>query len=196
MRAAIRSGRCPVPPEWRDPLGLRFWQRSAIIAVTGAPGRSDALDILCGHLPLIGHKLEDNSGTPTVPGTGPGPQLPGSEQLGSPADLDALEADGLGLPGWDSHEAGPGREDEETARRMARRLSRAWPAKGVRALVKAGFIPAHQPAVYAWRRTANGEHVYRIWPDGSFTPIAVLRHIQVPDRHGQLRTQLAAGRPW
>jgi len=82
------------------------------------------------------------------------------------------------------------------AQRMARRLSRVWPAKGTRELVRAGFVPLHVPAAYGWRRARHGEHVYRAWPDGSFTPVAVFRDVGVQDRDGRWRHRLVAGRPW
>jgi hypothetical protein len=177
MRAAIRSGRCWVPPEWRVPLGLRFWERTAVFMVTGARTRAAAMDVLCGHLPLL---------------------PAGSPELAVPAP-DAMRAFGSGTPGAgaDPEDGGAGAcEDAQGARRMARHLSRLLPAKGTRDLVRAGFVPPHIPAVYAWRRARHGEHVYRAWPDGSFTPVAVFRTVRVQDRAGEWRTTLVAGRPW
>jgi hypothetical protein len=177
MRAAIRSGRCWVPPEWRVPLGMRFWERTAVVMVTGARTRAAAADILCGHLPLM---------------------PPGTPELAVPALQVRPEAG----PGHPSTAPGPeagdpeASEDAPGARRMARRLSRLLPAKGTRDLVRAGFIPPHIPAVYAWRKARHGEHVYRASPDGSFTPVAVFRNVHVQDRAGQWRTTLVAGRPW
>ncbi|MBO0820620.1 MAG: hypothetical protein J2P26_07185 [Nocardiopsaceae bacterium] len=177
MRAAIRSGRCWVPPEWRVPIGLRFWERTAVVLVTGARTRADATEILADHLPLL------PPGTPELPV--PAPEITSTNGTGLPGAIAGPEA------------AEPGAyEDEQGARRMARRLSRLLPAKGTRDLLRAGFIPPHLPAVYAWRRARHGEHAYRAWPDGSFTPVAVFRHVHVQDRTGQWRTTLVAGRPW
>ena len=175
MRAAIRSGRCWVPPEWRVPLGMRFWERAAVVMVTGARTRAAAADILCGYLPLLppdGPEL-----AVPAPHIGPG--------TGSPVTAPGPEA---GEP--------EACEDAQGAQRMARRLSWLLPAKGTRDLVRAGFVAPHIPAVYAWRKARHGEHVYRAWPDGSFTPVAVFRNVHLQDRAGQWRTTLVAGRPW
>ncbi|HEY3958683.1 MAG TPA: hypothetical protein VGM53_35420 [Streptosporangiaceae bacterium] len=166
MKTAIRSGRSWIPPEWRDPLGLRLWQRAAVVAVTGAVSRDHTWDILCGHLPLVpGH--DDGpaaaEGQPPAPGEGP---------------------------------PGGGMEDAVSARRIARRLSRWRPASGVRELTRAGLLPAQHPAVYAWRSARPEEMAYRVWPDGSFTPLAVFCHAQQQDRDGQWRPHLAATRIW
>jgi hypothetical protein len=192
MRLA-RSGRCWVPPEWRAPLGLRFWERSAVVAVTGACSRAASAAILAGHLPLVAAGdpgLLAGAGIPAgspvaegQPGGGAGPFtfLPATACLAG--------SGGEGAP------AGVA-EDVQGARRMARRLSRILPAKGSRELARAGFAPAHLPAVYAWRRARHGEHVYRISPDGSFTPVAVFRQVSVEGRNGRWRRALIAGRPW
>jgi hypothetical protein len=191
MRAMIRSGRCWVPSEWRPPLGLRLWECSAVIAVTGARTRTAAIGILAGHLPLLPsgdlgpHDARD-----------PGPREASAWQAvgtaGAPSPATA------GLPGRGEPESGEPALGEDTAgaQRMARRLSRVLPAKGTRELVRAGFVPLHVPAVYGWRRARHGEHVYRAWPDGSFTPVAVFRDVGVQDRDGRWRHRLVAGRPW
>jgi hypothetical protein len=59
MRTKIRSGRCWVPPEWRDPLEMGMLQRSAIVAVTGARDRNEACHLLAAHLPLLPPDEED-----------------------------------------------------------------------------------------------------------------------------------------
>lgn len=195
MRPAVYSGRCMVPPEWRSPLGLRFWQRTAIIAVTGAAGKDAAFGILCAHLPLIARDdgadgeavpVGALAGEPRTEHTQPYPGTLGGA-YGMPAAAPAGSEDGMAIGGI--------AEDTETARRMARRLHRLWPARGVRELARAGFIPPHLPAVYAWRRFAHGEHVYLIWPEGPFTPVAMFRTVQMHVR-GQMRDQLVAARPW
>jgi hypothetical protein len=86
--------------------------------------------------------------------------------------------------------------DTASACRMARRMSRVWPAAGVRELLAAGFVAQHLPAVYAWRAARHGEHVFRIGPDGSFAPVAVFRSVYVQGRAGQWDSQLVASRPW
>ncbi len=191
MRAVIRSGRCWVPPEWRAPLGLRLWERSAVIAVAGARTRPAAIGVLAGHLPLL-------------PARDPQPEEAGDLGLRDAHTWQAVTVAGahspstVGLPGPGELEAGEPAVGEDTAgaQRMARRLSRVWPAKGTRELVRAGFVPLHVPAVYGWRRARHGEHVYRAWPDGSFTPVAVFRDVGVQDRDGRWRHRLVAGRPW
>jgi hypothetical protein len=86
--------------------------------------------------------------------------------------------------------------DVEGARRIARRMSRFRAAAGVRELISAGFVPQHIPAVFAWRAARHGEHVFRVSPDGTFTPVAVFRVTRVQDRTGQWDSQLVASRPW
>lgn len=53
MRTSIRTGRCWVPPEWRDPLRLRFYQHSAFVAVAGVTNGREACEVLADHLPLL-----------------------------------------------------------------------------------------------------------------------------------------------
>ena len=154
-RVAIRSGRCWVPPEWRGPLTVGWFRRSAIVAVTGACDRRAARELLAAHLPLL----------PTLDGE--------------------LHDDGE-----------PVVQDDLHAARMARRLSRYFPAAGTRELLRAGLIPPHFPAVYAWRAARHGETVFRIAPDGSFTPIALFRVIRSQHPHGQWESELVASRPW
>jgi hypothetical protein len=75
-------------------------------------------------------------------------------------------------------------------------MSRFRAAAGVRELISSGFVPQHIPAVYAWRAARHGEHVFRVSPDGTFTPVAVFRVTHVQDRTGQWDSQLVASRPW
>lgn len=154
MRTKIRSGRCWIPPEWRDPLGMGLLQRTAVVAVTGARDKSEACELLAAHLPLL---VPDEDG----------------EDL-APAPV----------------------ADIEGARRMARRMSRVLPTAGVRELVRAGLVPRHIPAVYAWRAARHGEHVFRVSPDGTFTPVALFRVTREQDQKGQWNSQLVASRPW
>jgi hypothetical protein len=187
----IRSGRCWVPSEWRAPLGLRLWERSAVIAVTGARTRTAAIGILAGHLPLLPScDLGQHDARDPDPREASAWQAVGAAGAPSPATA--------GLPGPGEPESGEPALGEDTAgaQRMARRLSRVLPANGTRELVRAGFVPLHVPAVYGWRRARHGEHVYRAWPDGSFTPVAVFRDVGVQDRDGRWRHRLVAGRPW
>jgi hypothetical protein len=86
--------------------------------------------------------------------------------------------------------------DTDGARRMARRLSRIFPAAGLRELATAGYLPHHIPAVYAWRAARHGEYVFRISPDGTFAPVAVFRVTRVQGPAGQWDSQLVASRPW
>jgi hypothetical protein len=96
--------------------------------------------------------------------------------------------------GADADETGI--QDDLSARRMARRLSRAFPAAGTRELQRAGLIPPQVPAVYAWRSARHGEHVFRISPDGTFTAVALFRVIRIQDTRGQWESELVASRPW
>lgn len=195
LRAPVRSGRCWVPPEWRPQLGVKFWRQSAYLAVTGAPDRRTSIEVLSAHLPLIPGSAE--------PAGQPEPQ---AAHAGGPAQMDAHRAeiivsspDAAGAwphacPPVDSDDGGF--EDADSARRMARRLSRLRRAPGTRELLTAGFVPVHLRGVYAWRAARHGEHVYRVSPDGTFTPVAVYREVRAQDHDGQWRTRLVAGRPW
>lgn len=153
MKTQIRSGRCRVPPEWRDPLNLRFYQRTAFVAVSGVTSAAQVRELLADHLPLL---------------------PPGEDE---PQDLEPVR-------------------DDTNARRMARRLSRAFPARGTRELASSGFIPRHTPGVYAWREPRHGGQVFRVGPDGAFALVAVFRDSQVESKPGQWGYQLTASRPW
>lgn len=67
MKTKVRSGRCWVPPEWRDPLGLRFYQRRAYVAVAGARDASETRDLLAGHLPLLPPDEDDGEAADLEP---------------------------------------------------------------------------------------------------------------------------------
>src|SRR5215470_13065589 len=117
MKAMIRSGRCWVPPEWRPPLGLRLWERSAVIAVTGARTRTAAIGILAGHLPLLpSADLEPHDARDPGPREASAWQAVGTAGATTPATA--------GLPGPGEPAVG---EDTAGAQRMARRLSRVLP---------------------------------------------------------------------
>jgi hypothetical protein len=183
MTAGIRTGRCQIPPEWRPQLGLR-WRKTAVIAVTGARSAHDATVILARHLPLI---LTDQGGLPSH-----GEMAPGL----TPAPGAGFVHDAAGEPRWEGQEPSGTVEDLHLARAMVRRLSRWRPARGARALFRAGFLPPHVPAVYAWTAARNGQYVFRVAPDGTFAAVAMFRAIKQPLDGGRWRTELSVGRPW
>jgi hypothetical protein len=67
MRTSIRSGRCWVPPEWRDPLGLRFYRRGAFIAVAGVRRSDETRAVLADHLPLLPPGEDEAADSEPVP---------------------------------------------------------------------------------------------------------------------------------
>lgn len=153
MKTQIRSGRCWVPPEWRDPLNLRFYQRTAFVAVSGVTSAAQVRELLADHLPLLPPCDDESQDLEPVP-------------------------------------------DDASARRMARRLSKTFPARGTRELSSSGFIPRHAPGVYVWRDPRHGGQVFRVGPDGSFALVSVFRDSQVEFKSGQWSYQLTASRPW
>ncbi|MCL2581022.1 MAG: hypothetical protein FWE35_01030 [Streptosporangiales bacterium] len=175
MRQPVRSGRARIPAEWRHAIMLPWYRRAAIIAVAGAATREAAADVLAGHLPMV-----------SVPEPGPdldfGPEdVPDPDDDGGPDPAAVLE---------DSGHA----EDTESARRIARALGSFRSGKGTRELLTARAINPTQPAVYAWRRAAPGEYVYRLWPNGDCRAAAVFGQEQVPARSGHVRPRLTARR--
>jgi hypothetical protein len=169
MKKTYRAGRSWIPAEWRKPVKVPRLRRTAMVLVTGVTDRHDAADVLAAHLPI-------------VPVDALGPDDPRRAALaGDDADDEALE-----------HV-----EDTDAAWRIASRISRfAWirTPDGVRQLVSARAVNPGKPAVYAWRRTAHGQDVYRIWHDGTCEPVATFARSQKPAPSGHMRPCLIAQR--
>lgn len=169
MKKTYRAGRSWIPAEWRKPVRVPRMRRTAMVLVTGVTDRRDAADVLAAHLPIV--------------------------------PVDALDPDDLRLADLaddDADDEAPGHvEDADAARRIAGRISRfAWirTPDGVRQLVSARAVNPGKPAVYAWRRTASGQDVYRIWHDGTCEPVATFVRTQKQAPSGHMRPYLTAQR--
>jgi hypothetical protein len=177
MKKTYRAGRSWIPAEWRQQVRVPRMRRTAMVLVTGVTDRHDAADVLAAHLPIVPvDALDPDDPRRAALADGPGG--------GEDADDETTEAAG--------HV-----EDTDAARRIASRISRlAWirTPDGVRQLVNARAVNPGKPAVYAWRRTAHGQDVYRIWHDGTCELVATFTRSQKLSPSGHMRPYLTAQR--
>jgi hypothetical protein len=176
MKKTYRAGRSWIPVEWRQPLRVSRMRRTALVLVTGVTDRHDAADVLAAHLPIVPIDLLD----------------PDDLRRVAFPDRDDREDEDDDTPEVPEHV-----EDIDTARRMAGRISRfasIHTPDGVRQLVAARAVNPGKAAVYAWRRTAPGQNVYRIYHDGTCDPVAAFARSQKLAPSGQMRPCLIAQR--